>query len=133
MIFDLTNKHSYDNLSTWLDELNQYGPPGIHIIIVGNKCDVIQERTVRFNEISDFCEKLKIPYIEVSAKTGSNVISVFENISSIMVMKEKEFEAKRKKKGKIDKTHVTANKSLTIDKTNLFDNDDLKNSKTCCK
>ena len=91
-----------------------------------------QERTVRYNEAQEFCEKMKIPYFEVSAKTGSNVVTLFENISSIMVMKEKEFEAKRKKKGKIDKTHVTVNKSITIDKTSLFNEND-KNSKTCCK
>lgn len=90
-----------------------------------------QERTVRFNEAQEFCDKMKITYLELSAKTGANVVNLFENISSIMVMKEKEFDAKRKKKGKIDKTHVTVDKSITIDKTSLFNKKD-KNSKTCC-
>ncbi len=101
-------------------------------MIVGNKSDLTRERTVSFNEANEFCENLKIPYFEVSAKTGANVSNMFENLTSILVKKESEIEAKRKKKKKVDKSHVTANKSITLDK-NCYDKDDIKKSKMCCR
>lgn len=119
-------------MSNWLEELKSYGPTGINIVIVGNKSDLINERAISYYEANEFCEKLKIPYYEVSAKTGSNVTNMFENMTSIMVKKESEIEAKRKNKKKVDKSHVTANKSITMDK-NYFDKDDNKNSKNCCR
>jgi GTPase SAR1 family protein len=119
-------------LNTWLEELRQYGPPGINIIIVGNKSDLIEERRVKFIEANEFCDKLKIPYVEVSAKTGVNVSYMFENITSTMVQKENELDAKRKKKKKIDKSHVSANKSITLDKKNYNDKNHSHISKKCC-
>jgi len=119
-------------LNTWLEELRQYGPPGINIIIVGNKADLTEERKVKFFEANEFCDKFKIPYVEVSAKSGVNVSNMFENITSIMVQKENELDAKRKKKKKIDKSHVSANKSITLDKKNYYDKDSNHISKKCC-
>lgn len=119
-------------MSTWLEELRQYGPPGINITIVGNKSDLTEERKVKFFEANEFCDKFKIPYVEVSAKTGVNVSNMFENITSIMVQKENELDAKRKKKKKIDKSHVSANKSITLDNKNYYDKDPNHISKKCC-
>ncbi len=116
-----------------MEELKQYGPPGINIIIVGNKSDLLEEKRVKFNEANDFCDKLKIPYIEVSAKTGVNVSNLFENMTSVMVQKESELDAKRKNKKKIDKSHVLANKSMTLDNKNYCDKDNKNISRKCCK
>ena len=78
-------------------------------------------------------KNLNVIYIEVSAKTVNNVGLIFEHLTKAMVKREKENEKKRKKKGKIDKSHVTANKTITLDNTNKLENENHTSNNGCCK
>lgn len=133
LIFDLTNKNSFEKLSTWLEDINEYGPKEISIILIGNKSDLIEERKILFNEAYNFANKHNLQYIEVSAKTGNNVGLLFEHLTKAMVKRENENEKKRKKKGKIDKSHVTANKTITLDNTMKLENENHTSNNGCCK
>jgi small GTP-binding protein len=132
LIFDLTNRNSFEKLSSWLEDINEFGPKEITIILIGNKSDLDDERKVLFNEAYNFANKNNLQYIEVSAKTGNNVGLLFENLTKAMVRREKENEKKRKKKGKIDKSHVTANKTVTLDNTMKLEKQHTNNN-GCCK
>jgi small GTP-binding protein len=132
LIFDLTNRNSFEKLSSWLEDIGEYGPKETSTIIIGNKSDLIEERKVLFNEAYNFASRNNVQYIEVSAKTGNNVGLLFENLTKSMVKREQENENKRKKKGKIDKSHVTANKSITLDNTMKLEAQQTSNN-GCCK
>lgn len=43
VIFDLTNKASFEKLSTWIDALKKEGDSDIQIILIGNKLDLIEK------------------------------------------------------------------------------------------
>jgi 50S ribosomal subunit-associated GTPase HflX len=47
---------------------------------VGNKAD-IAEREVDKKELEEYAEKNRYPYIEVSAKSGTNIASLFRKIA----------------------------------------------------
>lgn len=50
--------------------------PG-HLILVGNKIDLSKERAVSWKRGQALADKYKIKFIEVSAKTGENVQTIF--------------------------------------------------------
>jgi small GTP-binding protein len=131
LIFDLTNRNSFERLHSWLEDITEFGPKETNTIIIGNKSDLIEERKTNFNEAYNFATKNNIQYIEVSAKTGNNVGLLFENLTKSMVKKEQENEKKRKNKGKIDKSHVVANKNITLDNSMKLEKESTSNN--CCK
>lgn len=85
LVFDLTNKNSFDKLSIWLNDIKEYGPSDTCIILVGNKSDVQDRKLSLFEEGKKLAMNYKMPYIEVSAKTGTNVLAMFENITKKMI------------------------------------------------
>ena len=51
IVFDLTNKESFQNVKTWHDELREFTQyKDMPVIIVGNKNDLINERAVSYDE-----------------------------------------------------------------------------------
>jgi Ras-related protein Rab-1A len=129
LIFDLTNRNSFDKLESWLQDINNYGPKDTNILLIGNKTDLADERVVSFSDANNFSIKNNLQYIEVSAKTGNNVALLFENLTKVMVRKEVESQKSRPKKPKIDKSHVTNNRTIGLDNT-IVNKEEKK--KSCC-
>lgn len=119
-------------MSRWLEDIKDFGPEDINIIIVGNKYDLNYKRDVTFQEANNLAEKNNIKYVEVSALTGKGIDDIFETLTSSMIKQEKiKEDVKNKTKGKIDKSHVTANQNILLDKsadTNLRNRSGSK----CC-
>ena len=80
IIFDLTRRTSFDNLSKWINELKEYTNENVPFIIIGNKSDLIEMTTVKKTDIMKFIEKNKFNYIETSAKTGNGVDNAFNEL-----------------------------------------------------
>jgi len=129
LVFDVTNRNSFERMTSWINDITEYGPTGTQIILVGNKIDLDDDRVISSHEALNFANKNNILYIEVSAKTSYNVIYLFEVLSKTMVQKEFEFENKRKKKGKIDKSHVVSNTNIALGQ---YDLNKSKNKNRCC-
>ena len=95
-VFDVTDRTSFDNIKAWMDEINLSQNP---IILVANKVDLVQKRTVSSDEASKFVDELKrdknynITYAETSAKTGENVDEAFTNLTDMCVEKYTQFES----------------------------------------
>ena len=56
LVFDLTDKSSFDNIKTWLSQIKNASEEGVPIILLGNKKDLVKERVISQQDI----EKLKI-------------------------------------------------------------------------
>ena len=41
LVYDVTNRESYENISKWVDRLHRYGGPDMDVILVGNKIDLV--------------------------------------------------------------------------------------------
>ena len=80
LVFDITKRNSFDNLNFWLDELEKNcNLNNLYIFLVGNKTDLKKERKVSYDEAKNFADMKKIPYIEISAKTGDNIDKLFND------------------------------------------------------
>ena len=82
LVFDLTDQNSFNDLkSKWLKDVKNYADKDIQILIVGNKLDLIEERKVSESEPINFCREKGFKYIEASAKEGTNILKIFEELS----------------------------------------------------
>jgi hypothetical protein len=102
LVFDLTNRESYENVMEWLSEISSFlENKDLPIIVIGNKSDLEDQRVISYQEgvqmASDISEKgyPNISYIETSALTGDNVKDAFRLISYHYIKKSKEMEEKR--------------------------------------
>merc|ERR1719223_514277 len=86
LVFDVTRRVTYQNMSAWYKELKQYRR-GIPVLVVANKVDVDYSVTKKtFN----FAVKRKLPFFFCSAADGTNVVKVFtEAIKAGLRYKEK--------------------------------------------
>jgi GTPase SAR1 family protein len=72
IVFDLTDRSSFENLTFWIDPMRQDAPDAYRIL-VGNRADLAERRAVLAEEAEAFAAAQGMEYIEVSAKTGMGV------------------------------------------------------------
>jgi len=80
LVYDISKRMSYDNVSRWLKELRDHADQNIVIMLVGNKKDLRHMRQVQTDEAKEFCKQNKLFFIETSALADSNVTTAFETI-----------------------------------------------------
>jgi small GTP-binding protein len=121
IVFDLTNRDSFKNISNWYKELKEFtSDDEIPIILVGNKSDLSDARQVFYQEgvklTSEISKKevIKLSYIETSALTGENIEDAFNLISYHYVMRSKEIEDKRRSVILYDKISSILRKKIVL-------------------
>ena len=80
ILFDITNKDSFNNLNEWIKTVREQVGNNLAILLVGNKCDLEENRLVLKEEANIFAKNEKIKYIETSCKTGENIIKAIDYI-----------------------------------------------------
>lgn len=79
IVFDLTNKKTFEYVNYWIEELRKNAPENISILIAGNKSDLTFQKKIRMEEIQKLIDNNYL-YYEVSAKTGNNISLVFDKL-----------------------------------------------------
>ncbi|TKY61059.1 Ras-related protein RABA6a [Spatholobus suberectus] len=77
LVYDITMRSSYENVSKWLLELREFGGQDMVVVLVGNKCDLDQSREVEKEEGKGFAETEGLCFMETSALKNLNVEEVF--------------------------------------------------------
>ena len=85
VVYDITQKKSFENIEKWVNDLKVAGDPKITIILIGNKSDLENLREVQTDEGEKFVEENNLnKYIEVSAKSGFNAQNIFIEAAKIL-------------------------------------------------
>ena len=87
VVYDISNKESFNNISTWIEDCKNQSPKTIFFVLVGNKSDLEDKRQVSTEEGQELAEKYGIPFYETSAKTGTNINEIFFNSAEEIVKK----------------------------------------------
>lgn len=77
LVYDITNRKTFENLEKWLEEIREFTGSDIVIVLVGNKIDLLEERQVSYEEGDKFAKKYDLIFLETSAKSSSNISEVF--------------------------------------------------------
>eukprot|EP00450_Noctiluca_scintillans_P009206 CAMPEP_0194497822 /NCGR_PEP_ID=MMETSP0253-20130528/14644_1 /TAXON_ID=2966 /ORGANISM="Noctiluca scintillans" /LENGTH=176 /DNA_ID=CAMNT_0039339371 /DNA_START=137 /DNA_END=667 /DNA_ORIENTATION=+ len=83
LIYDVTNRVTFQRMSSWLEELKAGAAPDVVVALVGNKLDLVQSgasRTVEAAEGEDFACRHGLCFFEISALTGDNVALAFDTL-----------------------------------------------------
>jgi len=81
LVFSVTDRASFDEISRFHTQiLRVKDKDEFPMILVGNKSDLEDERLVSTAEGQEFARKLRIPYLESSAKQRINVDASFHDL-----------------------------------------------------
>ncbi|MFX1449448.1 MAG: Rab family GTPase [Promethearchaeota archaeon] len=79
IVFDVTNKTTYNHVMDWYDEAKLYCGE-IPTILVGNKIDLEGTRVMSKDDGLKLAKEIKAEFYETSAKTGENINKVFAKL-----------------------------------------------------
>ncbi|XP_021354786.1 ras-related protein Rab-26-like isoform X6 [Mizuhopecten yessoensis] len=87
LLYDVTNKASFDNIRAWLGEINEYAQEDVVIMLLGNKSDSTADRVIRTEDGEKLAKEYSVAFMETSAKTGMNVDLAFMAVARDLKMK----------------------------------------------
>ena len=120
LVYDITDKESFDKLGDWLIEVEKNAPSNVYKILIGNKSDLGDQRQVTYDQGKEFADTYEMKFIETSAKSSLNVEDAFTTMTKeIITLKKKSVEQEDSKK----KNLINFNDSKNIQ----------KQEKGCCK
>ncbi|XP_047315005.1 ras-related protein RIC1 [Impatiens glandulifera] len=82
VVYDVTEQESFNNVKQWLSEIDRYANENVNKLLVGNKCDLEENREVSYDAGKAFADELGIPFMETSAKDSTNVEQAFLAMST---------------------------------------------------
>ena len=80
VIYDITNSVSFNSLQKWLKELRDNSDTQVTIMLVGNKSDLAEMRSITTREATDFAESEKLLFFETSARDSTNIGEAFTSL-----------------------------------------------------
>jgi GTPase SAR1 family protein len=83
VLYSFTNRKSLEYLNEMLEKIasiKQKHPADLPMIIIGNKTDLFEERTVDEKEGLEVAKHFNIPHFTMSAKKNENIDLVFNSI-----------------------------------------------------
>lgn len=80
LVYDISNRKSFENINRWMKEIRGTSSEDVEVMILGNKCDLIEERKVTFEEGQTLADSYGLAFFETSAKVGTNVNLAFQNL-----------------------------------------------------
>jgi len=69
-------RETFDHVARWLKAAMEVAPANLTTILIGNKCDLSDRRTVSYEEGESFAKTHGLFFMESSAKTSHNVEEV---------------------------------------------------------
>ena len=82
LVFDLTMPSSLESLTNWISDIKEV-TGDIPLILIGNKSDLMELRSITDGDISNFLEQSNIVvHFLTSAMTGENVENAFHELAA---------------------------------------------------
>jgi small GTP-binding protein len=81
IVCDITSQSSFRSAKSWRANVESRLPRKPIYVLVGNKSDLAEQRTVSRDDADEFADNHDMVFAEVSAKTGAGVHTLFEQIA----------------------------------------------------
>ena len=80
VVYDITRKQSFDSVDRWINDLRAAADKNLSIIIIGNKCDLEDQRQVNKEQGEDKAKNYEVAFMETSALSGENLDKAFDKM-----------------------------------------------------
>ncbi|KAK0395505.1 hypothetical protein QR680_001314 [Steinernema hermaphroditum] len=87
LMYDITNEESFNSVQDWCTQIKTYSWENAQVVLVGNKCDMEDERVISLDRGRQLADQLGLEFFETSAKENINVKAVFEKLVEIICNK----------------------------------------------
>ncbi|XP_014870813.1 RAB3D, member RAS oncogene family, b [Poecilia latipinna] len=87
LMYDVSNQDSFGAVQDWATQIKTYSWDNTQVILVGNKCDLEDERVIATEDGQRLAEELGFRFFEASAKDNINVKQVFECLVDVICEK----------------------------------------------
>ncbi|KAF0440392.1 ras-domain-containing protein [Gigaspora margarita] len=77
LVYDVTDKKSFYNTKKWVAYIKQYVCEGVNVILIGNKCDEVENKVITKEQGQTLADEFKFKFLETSAKSNVNVEEAF--------------------------------------------------------
>jgi len=84
VVFDIGSRSTFTRTDKWIDDVRMERGQEVFIFLVGNKTDNEEKRQVSKEEAQAKATELGAQFIETSAKTGSNVKTLFRTLAQAL-------------------------------------------------
>ena len=103
VVYDITDRESFDKINFWMENIKNNAPENAKLILVGNKCDLANERKVTIEDGEKKARNYNIKFFESSAKDGTNVNELFFYLANEIYQDDKTKEKDNKNSLKLNK------------------------------
>jgi small GTP-binding protein len=80
IVYDITRPESFNNVDKWFNEIREFGEKNVQLLLIGNKSDLKNLRSVENSKGVDKAETLGLAFMETSALDDSNVKDAFKKL-----------------------------------------------------
>lgn len=87
IVYDVSDEKSFDNIPTWLTNIDQHATDDAVKVLIGNKCDVTERRVVSYQQGKELADQYGLQFFETSAKLNHNVDAVFHRLANEIKVK----------------------------------------------
>lgn len=83
-VYDITKRSTFLSLQKWIEEVRRYTSSNVIVSLIGNKCDLTEQREVEPDEPKSFCRYIpEIMFVlETSAKDNTNIEDTFRGLAT---------------------------------------------------
>ncbi|CAH1998588.1 unnamed protein product [Acanthoscelides obtectus] len=87
LVYDITNEKSFENIVKWLRNIDEHANEDVEKMILGNKCDMTDKRTVSKERGETIAREHGIRFMETSAKANINIERAFTELAEAILDK----------------------------------------------
>ncbi len=125
LVYDVTNKDSFDRINRWLEEIRNNTSKDIKIMLIGNKNDLMDSREVSLEEGKALAEENNIFFWETSAKVNIDLV-VHQAFTAMIEDCTHDFLQNEKKRLSVEYS------SFKTGLLEIKNQQDLQKHKSCC-
>ena len=109
IVYDVTDRKSFENVTTWAECVDKFAKSNVLRILVGNKTDLEDKRIISTEDGKKLAEQNGLKYYEISALKITGLHEMFEDIAKEYV---EIYEQKSYKNFQLKQTEIKKKKRL---------------------